>query len=76
MTKRFLSILLCLVLCLSMFPVSAMADADDCELGNHQLELVPERRACGNAHEAHYRCTECGLLSCSFSHIVYELGRI
>lgn len=45
-----------------MFPASAMAGAEDCESGIHQLELVPESRICGNAYRAHYRCSECGQL--------------
>lgn len=62
MNNRLLSILLCLVLCVSMFPASAMAGAEDCESGIHQLEFVPESRICGNAYRAHYRCSDCGQL--------------
>ena len=56
MKNRLLSILLCLVLCVSMFPAGASAE---CE---HSLVKVNAKSTCAEAYMEHYKCTICGEL--------------
>ena len=61
MEKRVFALLLCLIMCLSLLPVSAFAD--DCNHeGEDTIVLMPAKVTCGEAYREHYKCTRCGKL--------------
>ena len=59
MKKRVFALLLCLVLCLSLLPVGALAD--DCDHAGAIVKM-PAKATCGESYKDHYKCTRCGAL--------------
>ena len=62
MKKRVFALLLCLIMCLSLLPVSAFADDECRHEGEDTIVLMPAKTTCGEAYREHYKCTRCGKL--------------
>ncbi len=59
MKRRILTLLLCLLLCVSMLPTAALA-TDGVETHTHSLSYVSETQGCGGGYREHYVCDNCG----------------
>ena len=71
--KRFLAVLLCLLMCVSMLPAVAFAEPADLDYDNseqekqHSHELVyvsREEPDCNGGNDAYYICSECNRPHC------------